>query len=309
MTKNQEAGDVIESFEQLMSKAKALPTRRMAVVAPYRPGVLESVLRAEAEDLTKYYLVGDRTIITSVAENNGIALKANRIIHEPDANSAATRAVSMVRNGEADLLMKGHLHTGAFLKAIMDKEKGLRSDGGLLSQAGLYQKPIGKGLLIITDCAINIYPNVDDKLKILDNAIKMAHKLGWEEPRVAALAALETVNSRMVATTDAAIMSKMSDRGQIQGAIVDGPLALDNAISLEAAKNKNIKGPVAGRADILLVPGISAGNFLHKAIVIFAKVDIAGLALGAKAPVVMTSRSDSMRSKLLSIALGSVTAD
>lgn len=309
MKKQQERFDVIESFEQLMSKAKALPTRRMAVVAPYRLEVLESVLRAEEEDLAQYYLVGDKTIITSVAKDNGITLNASRIVHEPDANSAATRAVSMVRNGEADMLMKGHMHTGAFLKAAMDKEKGLRNSNGLLSQAGLYQKPYGKGLLIITDCAINIYPDVDDKLKILDNAITLAHKLGWKEPRVAALAALETVNSNMVATTDAAIISKMSDRGQIQGAIVDGPLALDNAISPEAAKDKNITGPVAGRADILLVPGITAGNFLHKAISIFAKVEIAALAVGAKAPIVMTSRSDSMTSKLLSIALGCVTAD
>ncbi|SHO44094.1 bifunctional enoyl-CoA hydratase/phosphate acetyltransferase [Desulfopila aestuarii] len=309
MTTTHVSNDVIESFEQLMAKAKSLPTRRMAVVAPYRPEVLESVLQAEREDLAHYFLVGDETIITSVANSNGITLNPSRIIHEPDASSATPRAVAMVRNGEADLLMKGHLHTGAFLKAIMDRENGLRSNDKLLSQAGLYQKPFGKGLLIITDCAINISPDLNDKLKILDNAISMAHKLGWKEPRVAALAALETVNSNMVATMDAALLSKMSDRGQIQGAIVDGPLGLDNAISPEAAIGKNIKSPVAGRADILLVPGISAGNFLHKAIAIFAKVDIAGLALGTKAPIVMTSRSDSMRSKLLSIALGCVMAD
>lgn len=309
MTTPHVSTDMIESYEQLMAKAKSLPIRRMAVVAPYRPEVLESVLQAEEENLAQYYLVGDETIITSVANNNGITINTSRIIHEPDASLATPRAVAMVRNGEADLLMKGHLHTGAFLKAIMDRENGLRSNDNLLSQAGLYQKPFGKGLLIITDCAINISPDLSDKLKILDNAINMAHKLGWKEPRVAALAALETVNSNMVATTDAALLSKMSDRGQIQGAIVDGPLGLDNAISPEAAEGKNIKSPVAGRADILLVPGISAGNFLHKAIAIFAKVDIAGLALGAKAPIVMTSRSDSMRSKLLSIALGCVLVD
>ncbi len=204
--------------------------------------------------------------------------------------------------------MKGLLHTGQFLKAVLNKETGLNK-GKLISQISVYDKINGEGLQLLTDCAISIQPTLEEKKQIVENAVEFARKIGITTPRVAILSALETVNPAISDTIDAAVLSKMAERGQIKNAIVDGPFALDNAICIEAAKHKNISGKVAGNADILLVPNLQVGNVLTKALVFFARRKVAAAVIGAAAPIVMTSRTDTIDNKILSIALALYTAD
>jgi len=200
--------------------------------------------------------------------------------------------------------MKGLLHTGTFLKAVLNKEKGLNR-GKLISQISIFDKEFGDGLQLLTDCAMAIQPSLDEKKQIIENAVELALRLGYVKPKVAVLSALEVVNPEIADTVDAAILSKMSDREQIKNAIVDGPFALDNAISPEAAKHKGIKGEVAGQADIILAPNLQVGNVLTKALTYYAHMDVAAAVMGAAAPIIMTSRTDTVKNKLLSIALAS----
>jgi phosphate butyryltransferase len=208
----------------------------------------------------------------------------------------------MARDGLCDVIMKGNLHTAVFLKAVLNKETGIVADG-LISQVTVYNRIDGNGLQLLTDCALVIEPTLDEKKAIIENAVELARKLGIETPRVALLSALELVNSNMKDTMEAAILSKMAERGQIRNCIVDGPLALDNAVSLEAARHKEIGGQVAGVADILVAPNLQVGNVLTKALVYFAKMDTAAAIMGTCKPLVMTSRTDTVEDKLLTIAL------
>ncbi len=298
---------MIRGFDELLAAARSLPSRRVAVAAAHDDAVLEAVRDARARGIAEFVLIGDQAKLKSLAGSTGVNLADVEVIHEPDVRQAARRAAAMVGSGQADMLMKGLIGTGDFLRALLDKELGLRT-GSLLSHVFVIELAGWDRLLFVTDAAMNVSPTLADKAAIIGNAVTLAGVLGVDPVRVAVLAAVETVDAGMPATLEAAALAKMAERGQIKGAIVDGPLALDNAISEEAARHKGIVSQVAGRADILMVPDIEAGNMLGKSMVYFARARIAGLVMGAAKPVIVTSRADSAESKLLSIALGVFTA-
>lgn len=293
----------IKNFEHLMELAKAKQAKKIAVVAADDAEVLEVIERAESIKLAEFILIGDAAKIKAIITENGWNLRAD-IIDEKDHKEAADKAVDLVVNGQAGTLMKGMLHSSVFLKAILNKEKGLNT-GKHITQISVLEKDDEDGLRFITDCAITVDPDLLGKKEVLENAVDLAHKLGNEMPKVAVLASLEVVNPAMQDTLDAAVLSKMADRGQIKGCIVDGPFAFDNAVSLEAAKAKGISGPVAGNADIIVVPNLTVGNTLTKSITYIAKKTVVAATVGAAVPIVFTSRTESIEGKLLSIALAS----
>jgi phosphate butyryltransferase len=294
---------MIQNLDDLIDKVKSREKKKIAVAAAEDLEVLEVVEEAESLKLAEFILIGDKKEIEKIAKENNKKITC-QIIHEPDHKKAAEKAVELVKKGEAGALMKGLLHTGTFLKAVLNKEKGLNL-GKLVSQISLFDKESGEGLQLLTDCAMSIFPTLDEKRQIIENAVYLAEKIGYEMPKVAILSALEIVNPAIPDTIEAAILSKMGDRGQIKNAIIDGPFALDNAISLEAAKHKGIDSVVAGQADILIAPNLQVGNVLTKALTYYAHKDVAAAVIGAGAPIIMTSRTDSVRNKLLSIALAS----
>jgi len=265
--------------------------------------VLKAIEAARKERLTDSILVGDKKEIIQITNKIGINPANYEIIDKPDKTEATRCAVELVRNKKASILMKGMIGTARLLKAILDKEIGLRTDRMLSHVYTLEIKNYNR-LLTMTDGAMSISPDLKQKAQIIQNAIYYTHSLGIEKPKVAVVGALELVNPDMPATIDAACLAKMSERGQIVGGIVDGPLGFDNAISKEAAKHKGVESPVSGEVDIVLVPNIESGNIFAKGLVYLAEAIPAGLLLGAKAPVVLVSRSDSAESKLYSIALG-----
>lgn len=294
---------MLKSLNDLMESVKWRDKKKIAVAAAEDDEILEVAEKAVELKLAEFILVGDRARIEKIAAENNRKCNYD-IIDEPDSKKAAEKAVELVKAGEAGTLMKGQLHTGTFLKAVLNKEKGLNT-GKLISQISIFDKEYGEGLQLLTDCAMAIQPALDEKKQIIENAVSLALKLGYEKPKVALLSALEVVNPAINDTMEAAILSKMADRGQIKNAIVDGPFALDNAISPEAAKHKDIKGEVAGCADILVVPNLQVGNVLTKALTFYAHKDVASAVIGAGVPIVMTSRTDFVKNKLLSIALAS----
>ncbi|HMM22851.1 MAG TPA: phosphate butyryltransferase [Selenomonadales bacterium] len=294
---------MIKSYQELLAAVRALPPKRVAVAAAQDDAVLEAVQGAKAQGLADFVLVGDKTKIQNLADRMDISLADLTVVHEPDDRKAAFHAVSLVSRGEADVLMKGLIGTADLLRAVLDKEVGLRT-GRVLSHAAAFEVASLNRLLIVTDGGMNINPTLQQKADIIQNSVALAKTLGITPAKVAVLAAVELVNPDMPATMEAAALAKMAERGQIKGAIVDGPLALDNAISEEAARHKGINSPVAGLADILLVPDIEAGNMLVKSLVYFGGSKLVGLVLGAAKPVVVTSRADSHEAKILSIALG-----
>ncbi len=294
---------MINSLDSLMDSVRNNEKKKIVIAAAEDIEILELVQDANKLNLAEFILVGDRGKLEKLANEGNVELNSE-IVHEPEHKKAAEKAVEYVRNGKADAIMKGLLHTGTFLKAVLNKEKGLNT-GRLISQVSVFDKEYGEGLQLLTDCAIAIEPSIDDKKQIIENSIELAIKLGYENPKVALISALEVVNPAIKDTVDAAILSKMGDRGQIKGGIIDGPFALDNAISPEAAKHKGVKGQVAGNADILVAPNLQVGNVLTKALTYYAHKDVAAAVMGAAAPIIMTSRSDSMKNKLLSIVLAS----
>jgi phosphate butyryltransferase len=297
----------IRNFEDLLVAAQARGPKTLVAVGAEQGSVLEAVAAAQTSGIVRPILVGCEKEIRAVATMCDVDLSAMQIVHEPDTRSAARTAMTMVAEGQAQITMKGKIDTATFLRAALDRELGLRV-GRLLSHVAAFDmKDLGR-LLLISDAGVNIAPSLEEKADIVRNAIMVAHKLGIEEPRVAVLASTETVNPMIPANVEAAALAKMADRKQIVGALVDGPLALDNAISPNAAKDKDIVSPVAGVADILISPDIEAGNVLVKAIVYFARHPMAGIVVGAKAPLILPSRSDTFESKLDSLALGVVMA-
>ena len=294
---------MLKTFKDVLEKAKKYGPKKIAVASAAAEDVLIAVEAARAEGLINAILVGNKKRIIEIADKIRIDLTNHEIIDKSDKNEIAKCAVELVRNKEASILMKGMMGTARILKAVLNKEYGLRTDRMLSHVYTLEIKNYDR-LLTMTDGAMNIAPDLKQKAQIIQNAIYYAHSMGIEKPKVAVVAALELVNPDMPATIDAACLSKMSERGQIVGGIVDGPLGFDNAISKEAAKHKGINSPVSGEVDIILVPNIESGNIFAKSLVYLAKAVPAGLLLGAKAPVVLVSRSDSARSKLYSIALG-----
>jgi phosphotransacetylase len=264
-------------------------------------------VEAAQAGLVEPILVGPKKRIEETAKAAGIDLGKLEIIDTPHSVASATQAVALIREGRAEVLMKGSLHTDELMSAIVSREGGLRT-GRRISHVFVMDVPTYHKVLIVTDAAINIAPTLEDKVDICQNAIDLAVSLGLEKPKVAILAAVETVTSKMPATLDAAALCKMAERGQIKGGILDGPLAFDNAISRQAAETKGIRSSVAGDPDILLAPDLEAGNILAKQLTFLANADSAGLVLGARVPVILTSRADSVRSRIASCAVAKLVA-
>ena len=294
-------------YEQVLVRCRGIDPIPTAVAHPCESTALIAALEAAQKGLITPILVGPATKIQEVAKQSGITLGETKIVDAPHSHASAAKAVELVRQGQAELLMKGSLHTDELLSAVVAKETGLRTSRRI-SHVFIMDIPTYHKVLIVTDAAINIAPTLEDKVHIVQNAIDLAISLGVSTPKVAILAAVETVNSKMPATIDAAALCKMAERGQITGGLLDGPLAFDNAISKEAARVKGIQSKVAGDPDILLVPDLEAGNMLAKQLSFLANADSAGLVLGARVPIILTSRADSVRSKIASVAVAVLTA-
>lgn len=293
----------MKAIADLLATARSGGRRRVAVAAAQEHSALEAVFDARAAGIAEPILVGDVEAIRAIAAELGADLSGVRLLEEKDYAKAAAQAVALVRSGEADVLMKGVLDTSILLKAALNKEAGLNA-GRLTSHVAVIESPSYHKLFIVTDAAINIAPDLQGKMDIVANAVAVARSLGVERPKVAMLAAVEKVNAdKMPCTVDAALLTQMNRRGQVKDCIVDGPLALDNAISAESARIKKIVSDVAGDADILVAPDIEAGNVLYKALLDLGGAKGAGIVAGAARPIVLTSRADSRETKLASIAL------
>lgn len=297
----------ITTFEQLMEEARKVGPRMVSVAAPHEPEILLAMQDAERQGIADSTLVGDRDLIRKLAAEHEIDINRMMIVHEPEPMAAARKVMELLRLGHADLAMKGKVETGSFLRAALDREAGLRV-GRLFTHIAVFEVPGFDHLLFVTDSGVVVAPTLEQKVEIVQNAILVAQRLGVARPKVAVLAATEMVNPKIPTTMDAANLAKMADRKQIQGGLVDGPLALDNAISRESAAIKGIESPVAGTADILVTPDVEAGNMLAKAISYFAKGKMAGVVVGGKCPLIVASRSDPHETKLVSMALGVLLA-
>jgi phosphate acetyltransferase len=294
-------------YRQLIDFCTSLPPTPTAVVHPCDRSSLEGAMEAARIGLIAPVLVGPRARILEVAATCGIPAADLPIVDAPHSHAAAELAVQLVREGKVEALMKGSLHTDELMAAVVRRETGLRT-ARRISHCFVMDVPGHDQALIITDAAINIAPTLEEKADILQNAIDLAHALHVPEVRVAILSAMETVSPKVPSTVEAAALCKMVDRHQVTGALVDGPLALDNAISLEAAKIKRIDSPVAGRANVLMVPDLESGNMLAKSLSFLAGADAAGIVLGARVPVILTSRADSLTTRLASCAVATLVA-
>lgn len=298
---------MIKNFDQLLQKAKQQKIMKLAVAAAQDDEVLKAVDAAFDMGLAEPILVGDKNKIEEIAKSLDIDVTKFEVIDKPDFESAARVAVSLVSSGKADFLMKGILGTADLLKAVLDKEIGLRGKN-LLSHVMVYEIPAYHKLIYLTDGGMNIAPGLEEKKQIIENAIQVCKAMGLEKPKVAALTAVEKINPKMQATVDAGQLKEMSNKGEFGDAIVDGPLSFDLAVSSEAARHKGVQSPVCGDADVILVPTIEVGNGIGKCMTYFANARSAGIVMGAAAPVVLVSRADTHEAKLYSIALGSVIA-
>ncbi len=294
-------------YEALIGLCRDLPPVRTAVVHPCDEGSLAGALDAAEAAIIVPVLVGPRGKIEKLAATLGRDISTCELIDVPHSHAAAEKAVELVRAGKVDALMKGSLHTDELMSEVVRKDTGIRTERRV-SHVFIMDVPTYHKLLFITDAAVNIFPTLDDKVDIVQNAIDLAIALGVARPKVAILSAAETVTSKIPSTIDAAALCKMADRGQIRGGLLDGPLAFDNAISALAAEVKNIESEVAGDADILVVPDLEAGNMLAKVITFLAHADGAGIVLGARVPIALTSRADSPRARLASCAVAAVYA-
>ena len=296
-----------DAFAKILRRCEGIPPVRCAIVHPCDRDSLLGAVEAAKRGLIEPLLVGPEEKIRAVALAQGADLSPYRIISTEHSHEAAEKAVALARAGEVEALMKGSLHTDELMAAVVPSATGLRT-ARRVSHVFIMDVPAYPRMLLVTDAAINIAPCARDKADIVQNAIELAHVLGIEQPRVAILAAVETVNPDMQATVDAAMLCKMADRGQITGGVLDGPLGFDNAISEEAARTKKIVSPVAGKADILLVPDLEAGNMVAKQLQYLAGADSAGIVLGTRVPIVLTSRADSVRTRLASTAVMKLVA-
>lgn len=298
---------MIKTFDEVISKVKSQSMKKVAVAVAQDEPVLEAIRDAKKNGIADAILVGDKEEIVKIAETIGMNIDEYEIIDEKDVNKASIETVKLVSSGKADMMMKGLVDTATFLRAVLNKEVGLRT-GKQMSHIAIFEVPGYDRLLFVTDAAFNMYPELKEKIDIIKNAVQVAHALENNMPKVAPICAVEVVNPSMPATLDAANLSKMNERGQIKGCIIDGPLALDNALSKEAAAHKKISGPVAGEADILLMANIEAGNAVYKCLTYTTESKNGGLLMGAAAPVIVTSRADSPETKMNSIALASLVA-
>ncbi|MEZ0170370.1 phosphate acetyltransferase [Microvirga sp. TS319] len=308
----QDAGQHVQrrhdKYDRLVATAQALPRLKVAVAHPCDTASLGAVFEALELGLADPILVGPQARIAAAAQALGKSISAMRVVDVPHSHAAAVKAVELVRAGEAEALMKGSLHTDELMGAVVSREGGLRT-ARRISHCFVMDVPGHETPLIITDAAVNIAPTLEDKVHIVQNAIDLARAMRVDPVRVAILSAMETVNPKVPSTIEAAALCKMADRGQITGGIVDGPLALDNAIDLGAAEIKKIQSPVAGQASVLVVPDLEAGNMLAKSLTFLADADAAGIVLGARVPIILTSRADSTLTRLASCAVASLVAD
>ncbi len=297
----------IRTFAELLEAARAKGPKTVAVAAGHQSEIMLAGLDAEVAGLAEVILVGDQERIAQIAADENFDISRMEVVHEARSREAAYQVMKLVSEGRADIAMKGKVETSDFLRAALGKELGLRT-GRLFTHVAAFEIPDFDRLIFISDAGVVVAPDLEQKVEIVQNAINVAHGLGIERPRVAVLAATEVVNPKIPTTLDAANLSKMADRGQIRGGLVDGPLALDNAISPESARIKGIKSEVAGYADVLIAPDIEAGNVLAKAITYFAQGKMAGVVVGARCPLILPSRSDTREAKLVSLALGVMLA-
>ena len=293
---------MLTKMSQLHDLVKKAQNKKLAVAVAQDDNVLEAVSKAHKENVVDPILVGDESKIKKIADDNKIDISKFKIIHEADIEKAAARAVKLVRDKEAEILMKGNLGTATLLKAVLNKEIGLRK-GDMLSHLAIFELEKYHKILGLSDAGMNPTLDLNQKVAVINNSVDFLIKLGVEKPKVAILAAVETVSADMPATVDAAILAKMCNRKQIKNCIVDGPLAMDNAISMESVHHKGIVSDVAGDADLLITPDIEAGNILYKALGFLANSKAAALIIGATAPIVLTSRADSDETKLNSIVM------
>ncbi|MGT0250267.1 phosphate acetyltransferase [Burkholderia pyrrocinia] len=297
-----------QKYDALIARCRSLRPVTVAVAHPCDEVSLRAAVAAARAGIVVPILVGPAARITALAATLGVDLSGYRLVDAPHSHASAARAVELVRAGDAQALMKGSLHTDELLEEVVRADTGLRT-GRRLSHVFIMDVPTYHKPLFITDAAVNIRPTLEQKADIVQNAIDLAHALGIGQPKVAILSAIETVSSKLPSTLDAAALCKMAERGQITGALLDGPLALDNAISPEAARLKHLGSAVAGDADILLAPDLEAGNMLAKELTFLANADAAGIVLGARVPVILTSRADSERTRLASCAVAALVAE
>ena len=293
---------VLKNFKQLLNRIEKQQTQRIAVAMAQDADILQALDAAHSAGLANAVLVGSQAKIEKIAQSNGISLERYEIVHADSEEDSVTRAVELVRSGDAQVLMKGLCSTAKFLKGILNKERGLRASS-LLSHLAVFESPNYHKLLFMSDAAMNIAPDLNEKIAITQNALDALHALHYKKPKVAMISAVEKVNPQaMPSTADAALIAKMADRGQIKNAVIDGPLALDNALSSRANEVKGLKSAVGGSADLCVVPNIETGNVFYKLLTILGGALVAGVILGASVPVVLTSRADSDNAKFLSIA-------
>jgi phosphate butyryltransferase len=298
---------VLKTLDDLKHIVEGGPKKKLVLAAAQDQHSLGAVIRAWEENIIEPILIGDEEMIREICHSFNYNIEGIRIINEPDTLKSVEMAVKMVSSKQADILMKGKIGSSGLLKCVLNKEWGLRT-GNLLSHFALFEVETYHKVIAVTDVAMNIAPNLQDKIAIVNNSVDCLNKLGYVMPKVAVLGAVEMVNENMVATLHAALLSKMNQRDQIRRCIIDGPLAFDNAISLESAQLKGIRSEVAGETDLLLMPDIEVGNVLYKSLVFFAKAKVASIILGASAPIVLTSRSDSEQAKFDSILLSAAAS-
>jgi phosphate butyryltransferase len=297
----------LKSLSDLKNIVAGRPKKKLVLATAQDQQSMGAVVRAWSDDIIEPILIGDKEHIQNICAENNYDISGLRIIHEPNIEMAVEMSVKMISNNEGDVLMKGKVGTSTLLKCVLNKEWGLRT-GNLLSHFALFEVETYPKVIAVTDVAMNISPNLKDKIAIINNSVGCLIKLGYTMPKVAVLGAVEMVNENMEATLDAALLSKMNQRDQIKNCIIDGPLAFDNAVSFESAQRKGIRSEVAGDTDLLLMPDIEVGNVLYKSLVFFAKAKVASVILGAKVPIVLTSRSDSEQAKYDSILLAAAAS-
>ena len=293
---------VLKTLNDLKFIVEGRTKKKLVLAAAHDQHSLGAVVKARLENIIDPILIGNKDEIIKICDQNNYDISGIQIIHEADVELSVEKAVKMVSNRQADILMKGMIGSSILLKGVLNKEWGLRT-GHLLSHFALFEVETYHKVIAVTDVAMNISPNLKDKIAIVNNAVACLNSLGYSMPKVAVLGAVEMVNENMEATLHAALLSKMNQRDQIKNCIIDGPLAFDNAISLESAQHKGIRSEIAGDTDLLLMPDIEVGNVLYKSLVFFAKAKVASIILGALAPIVLTSRSDSEQAKFDSILL------
>jgi len=298
----------LKSFEDILEAAKKCPPKKVAIAVAQDSEILEAARECQENGIAKAVLVGNADEIARIANERGIDISGMEVINEPEVEAAVKKSVTMVHDGEADMVMKGAVQSATVLRGVLNKSYGLRT-GKVLSHVAVFESPGYNRLMLMTDAGMNIKPTFAQKVDMVKNAVFVAKSLGMTNIKVAIIAHMELVNPDMSSSIDAGMLSKMAERGQIKDCIVDGPLALDLALSKESARAKGVKSEVAGQADILVLDNIDAANVLYKALVFLGGAKITGLIVGASAPVILTSRADSSEAKLVSIALGVLMAN